>query len=238
MLSLSRARTHTCGCDAGISATSISLPGCGGNVNGETRQLKLGATTTPVVVVLVVVFDVQDDVGDERDRAATISPRYPRTDRDVVAESYTAVSRAVISSSKSRRSPKPFGPAGSISTSYPYRCGSSRARCCWLCLNGGGATRWLADYYLNGYWYDSAYLRVVHHGANSTLVILISGIRHLSPHPLGISACRVPPVLSARLYNLRTPGSSVSLSSRFPPFLWDETRRINVCFQDFWLSAE
>lgn len=48
----------------------------------------------------------------------------------------------------------------------------------------------LADYYLNGYWYDSAYLRVVHHGANSTVVILISGdLPHprLVPHPLAAS---------------------------------------------------
>lgn len=31
----------------------------------------------------------------------------------------------------------------------------------------------LVAYYSNGYWHDSAYLRAVHHGANSTLVILI-----------------------------------------------------------------
>lgn len=36
-----------------------------------------------------------------------------------------------------------------------------------------GSADQLVAYYSNGYWHDSAYLRAVHHGANSTLVILI-----------------------------------------------------------------
>lgn len=117
----------------------------------------------------------------------------------------------------------------------------------------------LADYYLNGYWYDSAYLRVVHHGANSTVVILISDFaRPLawspalptpSPLPTTAFSVTVPPAASPHTCTAANPGIALS-PSRFHPLpsplrslslalcSSGTTRRINVCFQDFWLSAE
>lgn len=108
----------------------------------------------------------------------------------------------------------------------------------------------LADYYLNGYWYDSAYLRVVHHGANSTVVILISGVSLILVSSLipcsGISTsvppvvpccCRVP---SRALVPTTYAATRAALSPLYPVSACSSgtTRRINVCFQDFWLSAE
>lgn len=104
-----------------------------------------------------------------------------------------------------------------------------------------GSADQLVAYYSNGYWHDSAYLRAVHHGANSTLVILI--LKDVPPRccvttpfppttlspPIRLrSACPAIPPFTLNLDNVRRAQPSPSAT----------TRRINVCFQDFWLSAE
>lgn len=106
-----------------------------------------------------------------------------------------------------------------------------------LCFGGGDAfgRNQLADYYLNGYWYDSAYLRVVYHGANSTVVILISGSPPPIPssRPSSPSGTTVPPVVAVLLLHppralvpttyAATPRLLCHPSTRSLPLLWDDS---------------
>lgn len=85
---------------------------------------------------------------------------------------------------------------------------------------------WFADYYLNGYWYDSAYLRVVHHGANSTLVILISeSSRNHLRRPASHDIIRHCSVYRSRLSCPCTLVQPIPQPPRFclSPLLWDNS---------------